>query len=159
MTMSTMIEFYMPNQNILMGVGRIVIRHGHLDHVLRLAIKRLLEISIDDPRYEVETKGMSKTLRTKLHKEFKRRFAEPDLSRQFDKLLDLAAGLTSDRNRLVHCVWANLQQDGKKRKYLLDGTKHTYVLPTVAELKRVDAAIYDLHVQLNELTRPLLKLV
>jgi len=37
--------------------------HSHLDHALRLAIKRMLGISIDDPGYWNETRGMAASLR------------------------------------------------------------------------------------------------
>jgi hypothetical protein len=42
-------EFYVPSDDILRELGRIQVLHSHLDHTLRLAIKRLLGISINDP--------------------------------------------------------------------------------------------------------------
>ena len=46
--MSSTGEFYVPDDDILRELGRLQVRHSHLDHTLRLAIKRMLGISIDD---------------------------------------------------------------------------------------------------------------
>ena len=56
--MSTQSHFYVPDDDILRELGRMQVLHGHLDHTLRLAIKRLLGISTDDLTYWNETGGM-----------------------------------------------------------------------------------------------------
>ena len=61
--MSVEAEFYVPSNDILCELGRVQVLHSHLDHTLRLAIKRMLGISIDDPGYWNETRGMPAALR------------------------------------------------------------------------------------------------
>jgi hypothetical protein len=60
---SSTAEFYVPGDDIPREPGLMQIRHSHLDHTLRLAIKRMLGISIDNEGYWNETRGMSAELR------------------------------------------------------------------------------------------------
>lgn len=61
--MSTQGEFCVPGDDILRELGRIQVLHSQFDHTLRLAIKRMLGISIDDPGYWNE-KGAETTCAT-----------------------------------------------------------------------------------------------
>jgi len=42
---------WVPNQARLRAMGPVTICHGHLEHALKLSLKRLLEVSLDDPDY------------------------------------------------------------------------------------------------------------
>ena len=64
--MSVMIKPYMPAPVLSREVGKIVIRHGQLDHLQRLMIKSLLGIAITDPLYKQETSKMSGELRRRI---------------------------------------------------------------------------------------------
>src|SRR5205809_447680 len=72
--MHRMVRPFIPSDDVLREVGRVAIRHGQLDHVLRLAIKRVVGISITDPLYAELTKGMTGTLRTTLKKKIEERY-------------------------------------------------------------------------------------
>jgi hypothetical protein len=74
--MSTEGEFYIPGDDILCELGRMQVLHSHLDHTLRLAIKRMLGISIDDPGYWNETRGMAGVLRERARKLIAERYSD-----------------------------------------------------------------------------------
>lgn len=52
--MAVLIKTYMPSPAVTREIGKFVIAFGHLENVLRLTIKSLLKISIDDPLLEKE---------------------------------------------------------------------------------------------------------
>src|SRR5437867_2870605 len=99
--MSVQIIFKMPIVAVQRQVGNIVIKHGQLDHVRRLAIKRMLAMSIHDPAYEAETRGMSGKLDSKIKKNLKT--SKLDLSRRAELLRPVkrARQVTRIRNKLV----------------------------------------------------------
>jgi len=156
--MATLSEFYIPDDDALLReVARVLIRHGHLDHMLQLAIKRMLGISIDDPGYTTETRGMSKGLRDRVRGLIDTKYAEPAKRQVLNSLLDKAEQLSEHRHRLAHAVWMRepgqeplLHDRGK------DGHK-AYKLPTVEDLVSVGEQINQVQKTLNRLTQDLLK--
>jgi len=76
--MSSTAEFYVPDDDVLCELGRLQVRHSHLDHTLRLGIKRLLGISINDPGYWNETRGMSAGLRARARELIAERYSDDD---------------------------------------------------------------------------------
>jgi len=131
--------FYIPDDDILREVGRIVIRHGLLDHLLRLAIKRFLGISIEDEGYASETRGMSSALRERLQELTTAKFKDnPDKRGLFESLLAVAEAQTKRRNTLVHAVWMHVP--GKAPAlYDKDGT--AYPIPTIEILRDIERMI------------------
>src|SRR4051812_30835207 len=105
--MATLAQFYMPDDDALLcAVGRVIILHGHLDHMLRLGIKRMLGISIDDPGYMSQTHGMTRTLRNRVRSLIDVRFVgEPERKEALISLLDIAEQLSEHRHTLAHAVW------------------------------------------------------
>jgi hypothetical protein len=144
-------KMYMPDDEIALIVGRITIRHGQLDHVMRLAIKRMLGVSIDDPGYATATKGMSKDLREKVMKRASERYAdEQEKLELIESLLDQAETVTRVRNRLTHSVW--MQVDGQPpMMYDKDGP---YAIPTIEELQVTERQLDIMQRVLNILTQP-----
>jgi hypothetical protein len=151
--MSVQIIFKMPSVAVQRQVGSVVIKHGQLDHVRRLAIKRMLGISIHDPAYEAETKGMSAELDSKIKKRLKT--SKLDLSQQAEllRLVRRARRVTHIRNKLVHSVWAC---EYRKALMLRDGTRKPESIPPITTLKQHVADIDDVRNQLNKLTKALL---
>ena len=94
--MSSKSEFYEPDDAILCELGRLQIRHSHLDHTLRLAIKRMLGISIDDPGYWNETHGMAAGLRARTRQLIAERYGDDDdTAGILNKVLDDAETATT----------------------------------------------------------------
>ena len=150
--MSVQIIFRMPTVAVQRQVGSIVIKHGQLDHVRRLAIKRMLGISIHDPAYEAETKGMSGKLDSKIKKKLKTSKLDPAQQTELLRLLKRARRLTRVRNQLVHSVWA---REHRKALMLRDGSRKPEPIPQITALIQHAADIDKVRSQLNTLTRPL----
>lgn len=108
--MSAEAEFYVPDDKTLCELGRMQVLHSPLDHTLRLAIKRMLGISIDDPGYWNETLGMAATLRQRARELIAERYCDDqDTAAILNKVLDDAEAATLLRNRALHSVWINIQ--------------------------------------------------
>jgi hypothetical protein len=138
--MSSTSEFYVPDDDILRELGRLQIRHSHLDHTLRLAIKRMLGISIDDLGYWNETRGMAAGLRARARELITDRYGDDhDMADTLNKVLDDAEAATTLRNRLLHSVWMEAP-GGEPVLHDRDNTLKIHVgfqLPTVGEIASV----------------------
>lgn len=154
--MSSTAEFYVPDDDILRELGRLQIRHSHLDHTLRLAIKRMLGIPIDDPGYWNETRGMAAQLRARTRKLIAERYSDDaDMTDTLNKVLDDAEMATNLRNRLLHSVWMKAP-GGQPVLHDRDSTLKVHVgfqLPTVAEVAGVNEQVERIQRVLNHLTR------
>jgi hypothetical protein len=154
--MSSKAEFYVPDDDILRELGRLQIRHSHLDHTLRLAIKRILGISIDDPGYWNETRGMAKTLRDRARELISERYSGDDnMVGTLNQVLDDAEVATTQRNRLLHSVWMKAL-DGEPVLHDRDNTLKMHVgfkLPSVVEVANVSERVERIQSVLNHLTR------
>ena|SRR5689334_8995781 len=158
--MSTQGECYVPNDDILCELGRMQVLHSHLDHALRLAIKRMHGIPIDDPGYSNETRGMAASLRERARELITHRYGDDDdTAGILNKALDDAEEATMLCNRALHGVW--LKPSGEQDAVLhdRDNTLKTHVAfqpPTAEDLKGLSVRIERSHRVLNQLTRELL---
>src|SRR5688572_29280731 len=154
--MSSKAEFYVPDDDILCELGRLQVRHSHLDHTLRLAIKRMLGISIDDPGYWNETRGMTAGLRARARELIAERYGDDDeMAGTLNKVLDDAEEATNLRNRLLHSVWMKAPE-GEAVLHDRDNTLKMHVgyrLPTVEQIASVCERVDRIQRVLNHLTR------
>lgn len=154
--MSSKIEFYVPDDDILRELGRLQVRHSHLDHTLRLAIKRMLGISIDDLGYWNETRGMANVLRNRARKLIAERYSDDDnIAGTLNQVLDDAEVATTQRNRLLHSVWMKAP-GGEPVLHDRDNTLKMHVgfkLPSVGEVASVSERVERIQRILNHLTR------
>lgn len=154
--MSTTADFYVPEDELLCELGRLQIRHSHLDHTLRLGIKRLLGISIDDPGYWNETRGMSAELRARARKLIAERYSNNDnMVGTLNKVLDDAEETTALRNKLLHSVWMKATNGGPVL-FDRDSSLKIHVgfqLPTVEDVSDICKRVERIHQVLNHLTR------
>jgi hypothetical protein len=154
--MSTKGELYVPGNDILCELGRIQVLHSHLDHTLRLAIKRMLGISIDDAGYWNETRGMAAALRERAHTLIAEKYCDDkDTADTLNKVLDDAEQVTQLRNRALHSVW--IKPPGQEPMlHDRDNTLKRHVnfaQPTVADLASISERIERIQRVLNYLTR------
>jgi hypothetical protein len=149
-------QFYEPEQDILCELGRLQIRHSHLDHTLRLAIKRMLGISINDPGYWNETRGMAAALRDRARELIAERYTnDTETAEILNKVLDDAETATTLRNRLLHSVWMKAP-GAEPVLHDRDNTLKMHVgfqLPSVQEIARVSERVERIQRVLNYLTR------
>lgn len=158
--MSAEAEFYVPDDKTLCELGRMQVLHSHLDHTLRLAIKRMLGISIDDPGYWNETRGMAATLRQRARDLIAELYCEDqDTTDILNKVLDDAEAATLLRNRALHSVWMKHpgQEPVLHDRDICLKLHVNFPTPTVDELLSISERIVRIQHVLNHLTRKLLK--
>ncbi|MGV8805337.1 MAG: hypothetical protein ACWA6Y_10295 [Polaromonas sp.] len=152
-------QYFMPDDGTLRELGRLQVLHSQLDHALRLAIKRMLGISVDDSGYWNETRGMTAALRDKARKLIAERYAnDDDKDAILNKVLDDAEGATELRNRALHSVWMNMpgaepflhDRDNALKAHV------NFQLPSVATLADVSQRLQRIHRVLDSVTRDLL---
>ena len=73
-----MITLDIPTDSALLAaVGKVALRHGQLDYVLRMTVKSILKLSIRDALDATDRQG-SRGLRDRVRKLAKKRFGEGD---------------------------------------------------------------------------------
>ena len=152
-------KYFLPDEETLRELGRLQVLHSQLDHALRLAIKRMLGISVDDPGYWNETRGMASALREKARNLISNRYADDENSADIlNKVLDDAEGATELRNRALHSVW--MQAPGQQPVlHDRDNASKSHVnfqVPAVADLVAISERIQRIHSVLDGVTRRLL---
>jgi hypothetical protein len=121
------------DQQVLAAIGKIALRHGQLDYALKMAVRSLTGVSIDEALDATE-RQLSRELRDRVRRLAKKRFCEGDVLVRLDAILNRAQRATQRRNELLHGLWA----------YELDGGpvmrtrgREFGPIPTVAALEAV----------------------
>ena len=157
--MSFQTQYFMPDDDTLRELGRLQVLHSQLDQALRLAIKRMLGISVDDSGYWNETRGMTAALRDKARKLITERYAnDDDKDAILNKVLDDAEGATELRNRALHSVWMKAP-GGEPFLHDRDNGLRAHVnfqLPNVQTLADISERLQRIHRVLDCVTRDLL---
>ena len=147
-------EFVTPPAPIQRLVGALAIKHSHLDHAMRLCIKRMLGIGIRHPLYDLfidaALTGSLRDRATKLLRASE--LNKADRQRIIELLLE-AQTLSTLRNRWVHGIWA--KKPGVKLRVL--DKKQWYPVPSTETLKLLGADIDRVAAELDEVTKVLLK--
>jgi hypothetical protein len=113
------------------AVGRIALRHGQLDHVLRLTVKTIQSMDFKSAMRATKNQG-SYQLRDRIRKLAMKKLGEGDAMVQLDVLLERAREVTEKRNRTVHNVWAR-KSDGEL--VIRDDSSTINTLPTLEQLE------------------------
>jgi hypothetical protein len=132
---------------LLAAVGRVVITHGHLNHVLIRTIKTFANMKIEEADYNLARVKMPK-LRERIGKLAAEKMGEE--SEAFKTLMTLLAEcekVTEDRNRLVHDLWVSDWDHADPR---LQGRDESVPLPTTAEINSLAKDIQALAKDINE---------
>jgi hypothetical protein len=159
--MSVQISFSLPSVTVVRHIGAIVIKHGQLEHVQRIALKRILKITIHDKRYVHEVQGlMPKELREKVATQLKTSPVDQETKVELSRLLKEARRVSTERNKLVHGAWSREVRNNPRARreplMLRDTGKTPESIPSVSELKKLASDIDAVRDQLNKLTRPFL---
>ena len=102
-----MITLELPKDpELLAAIGRISIRHGQLDHSLKLTIKSILGVSIPEAVDGTHRQGSSK-LRNRINAMTKNKFGEGETLLRLEALLNRASMATEKRNRILHSLFAH----------------------------------------------------
>ncbi len=141
-----MIMFGLPeDQAVLASIGKVAIRHGQLDYVLRMTVKSIAGVTIAEALDA--TGGMtSGRLREQVLALARRRLRESPALLQLRALLTRSKRATARRNALLHGLWAR-ELEGND-VYRSDGQSFGPI-PPVSELDALADELYAVTVALN----------
>ena len=141
--------------NVQQRVGAVVIKHTHLEHVLRLCLKRLHALSIDSPEYDelMKDHNVSKR-RRQIRDALATSRLNSDQQEEVLRLLLDAEALSELRNSLARDTWA--RKANEPLMLVNDKTRTAVAVPSMAALKRCAADIDRVRARLNVLTNALL---
>lgn len=144
--MAKMMAFHVPSdRELLAAIGEVALRHEHLNHILRMTIKTLARLDVNEA-LDATAYDNSSQLRERIKKLARQRLGEGPLLK-LQALLECCRCATEKRNDLVHSVWGK-ELDGKPAR---KGSGHEWrPLPTTAEMHDLAENLSDLTSQLNE---------
>jgi hypothetical protein len=103
---SHMVYMAMPRGlNLPAAIGRVGVRHGQLDFILRMTIKSICEISPKEAR-RATARVMSSKLRERVESLAKKRFGDGPALLRLQALLERCRRTSEERNKLLHGVFA-----------------------------------------------------
>lgn len=144
--MSTMMMFHVSeDKDLLAAFGAVSLRHEHLNHILRMTIKTLARLEIQEALDATAYDGSAR-LRERINKLARRTLGEGEALLKLQALLERCKRATEKRNELIHGVWAK-ELDGEAFRRASD---HTWQrLPTADELKVLESEILTVTDSLN----------
>lgn len=145
--MAKMMQFYVPEDpELLAAYGELSLRHEHLNHVLRMTIKTLARLEMDEA-LDATAYDSSSRLRERIGKLARQRLGEGEVLLKLQAILERCKRATEKRNDMIHSVCAK-ELDGDAFRRAND---HTWrPLPSVAELKSIGQEISSLTGALND---------
>lgn len=156
---SAEVEYLLPPDNILRELGRIQVLHSHLDHTLRLAIKRIRGIAIDDLEYWAATDYMSAGLRNRVLELVSETYKDDaETANTVRAILARHEEVTLFRNKVLHSVWMTWPGG---QEVLHDRDKQleqhvNYLPPTLNDLVSLGDQIKQVQATLDHITEKLL---
>jgi hypothetical protein len=141
------IYFAIPTDTeFLKAIGAVSICHAHLDHMLRMTVKTLAELSVDDALDATE-RTPSVVLRERVHKLARQRLGEGPPLLKLEALLERCRRATGRRNELIHNVVGHeLDREPVMRR---EGNVWGPI-PTVEELRALATELQNLAGELND---------
>ena len=145
--MENMMIFHVPSdKDLLAAIGKVALRHEHLNHILRMTIKTLARLDIDEA-LDATAYDSSSQLRERIKKLARQRLGEGEPLLKVQALLERCKRATEKRNDLVHSVWGK-ELDGEPAR---KGSSQEWgPLPTATELHELAENLSQLTSQLNE---------
>ncbi len=145
--MATMVYFDIPaDREILAAFGEVTLRHEHLNHILRMTVKTLARLSVDEA-LDATARDGSAHLRDRIRKLGRQRLGEGEPLLRLQALIERCGRATDRRNDLVHSVWAKELDGETVRRNSAQGWQ---AVPTVEELRSLAAEIVSLTAELNK---------
>lgn len=145
--MTKMMSFHVPqDRDLLAEIGEVALRHEHLNHILRMTIKTLARLDVNEA-LDATAYDSSSQLRDRIKKLARQRLGEGEPLLKLQALLERCKRATEKRNDLVHSVWGK-ELDGEPAR---KGSGHEWrPLPTTTELHDLAEDLAGLTSQLNE---------
>jgi len=104
--MAKMMMPYMPDDPALLAaIGKVAIRHGLLHHILRMAVKTIADVTVDEGIAATEGQTFVDVAR-RVRKLAKQRLGDGAALVKLDALLERFRRANRRRNDLLHALWA-----------------------------------------------------
>ena len=144
---SVMMGFHVPEDpEILKILGEITLRHSHLEYILRMTVKTLSGVSVQQA-LDATAFESSTALRKRIYKLAKQKLSEGSALIQLQALLERCRRATEQRNDFVHSIWA-CELDGDPKMRTRD---HKWKpIPNIDELTVLTAELLSLVKELND---------
>ena len=119
--MVTMMHFYVPeSKDLLAAFGEVNLRHEHLNHVLRMTVKTLAHLAVNEA-LDATARDTSSQLRERVRKLARQQLGEGEPLLKLQALVERCKHATDRRNDLVHSVWAKeLDGEAVRRRIVAD---------------------------------------
>lgn len=141
-----MASFHVPqDQELLAALGEVALRHEHMNHILKMTIKSLADITPAEAIAATKYDG-SRQLRDRIRKIARKKLGEGVPLLKLQAILTDCERLTGKRNELVHGLWAQ-ELDGDA--HVRDAHGNIRPLPTVRDLRELGFEIGVLTANLN----------
>jgi hypothetical protein len=131
---------------LLAALGRVALHHAHLDNALRMTIKTLGGVSVQEALDATAFDG-SRSLRERIRRLAKKQLGDGPALIKLQALLERARRVTEERNDLLHGPWASILDGGMQMRTADHKWKQ---LPTVGELGALEIEIVTIAAELNE---------
>ena len=143
---SKMIMFHVPeDKELLAAFGEVAIRHEHMSHILKMTIRTLTGVSVDEAVKATAHENISQ-IRTRIKKIARTKLGEGEALIKLQAILCDCKHLTDKRNELTHCLWTQeLDRDAQLR----DPHGNTQPLPTAQDLLDLAKSMGELTNRIN----------
>jgi hypothetical protein len=141
------IYFAIPEDpEFLKAIGEVSICHGHLDHMLKMTVKTLTGVSVDEALESTE-RATAAVLRKRVHKLARKRLGDGAALVRLEAILERCRRASGSRNDIIHnVVGRELDGDPLMRRA---GNKWG-PLPTVDALRALAVDLQTIAGELNE---------
>jgi hypothetical protein len=145
--MTKMITFHVPDdQAVLAAFGEVALRHEHMNHILKMTIKTLANLTVEEALAALEYESSS-NLRDRVRNLARKRLGEGKALLKLQAIIGKCKQLTDRRNALIHGLWAQ-ELDGEA--HVRGAFGETAPTPTKDELKVLASEIQTITNHLNE---------
>ena len=142
-----MLKFDVPEDEALLAAfGEVGLRHEHLNHILRMTIRTLANLEIDEA-IDATLHDSPSTLHERVRKLARQRLGEGHALLKVQALIGRCRRLTDKRNEYVHSVWAR-ELDGPSMRR--DRNSEWLPLPTLLELQALSSELLKITGELNK---------
>ena len=145
--MAQLMMFHVPpDKDLLSVIGEVALRHEHLNHILRMTIKTLARLEINEA-LDATAYDSTSQLRERIKKLARQRLGEGAPLLKLQALLERCKRASERRNDLIHSVWGQELDGAPARKGL---GQEWQSLPSITDLVNLAADIMQLTAELNE---------
>ena|SRR6516165_1337930 len=92
-------------KRVLEAIGKIALRHGQLDYSMKMAVRTLSRVTIDEAIDATERQS-SRELRERVRRLARKRIGDGEAFVRLEAILERARRATDRRNELLHGLWA-----------------------------------------------------